>query len=429
MSDEIELDAPQISTLDEKETPEPQSATNRTSKFRVKLLVGSGKGSSDSRKVTQVESEDEDDDDEDEEEDQLIDDDEDEVKPVAPPPPVTITVPSTSARAAPAGRGRGRGRGGGRRRGGKLGEYSFVHSASFVDPGPADGLAKGARGSPLVEGWTTASPAGSASAPPGGIVRKRGGGRGRGTVERGGVRKRATKLSKSAQAALLRDEGDNLSEAYAGTAASSPMPHDDHSPEPDTLPSAALPQLPPPEDVNLEGVPVPSYPLPSKPFPVQPPIKIATGFAPSIPLDKSGKTVRHWRQANREIRGIAGGRWFIRTWIGEKESEYATAHAAAVAAIQSAAHAAAEHALAAASGSGSVLIPKLSGVSISASGSGKTTPRVKVPKPDAGIGTANTSRAASSAPDTVSTQLIPKKRSNTGLGTPVVETSADATPQ
>lgn len=428
MDEDIEMDAPQISTLGEEETPEPQSTTNRTSKFRVKLLMGNSKGSSDSRKATHVESEDDEDDEEDEEEDQLIDDDEEEAKPVAPPPPVTITVPSTSARASPAGRGRGRGRGGGRRRGGKLGEYSFVHSAAgFVDSGPAEGLTKGAQSSPLVEGWTSGSPAGSVSTPPTGTVRKRGAGRGRGTVERGGVRKRAPKLAKSVPAALLRDEGDNLSEgAYAGTAASSPMPHDDHSPEPDIITPATLPPIPPPEDVNLDGVPIPSYPLPNKPFPVQPPVKIATGFAPSIPLDRSKKPVRHWRQANREIRGIAGGRWFIRSWIGDKESEYATAHAAAVAAIQSAAHAAAAEQAALASGS--VLLPKLPGVSISASASGKTTPRAKNIKPDAGIGTADTSRAASSVPDTISAQPGSKKRGNAGLSTPAIETPADVTP-
>jgi hypothetical protein len=34
--------------------------------------------------------------------------------------------------------------------------------------------------------------------------------------------------------------------------------------------------------------------------------------------------VRHWREANREIRGIAGGRWFAKTWVGDKESQFAT---------------------------------------------------------------------------------------------------------
>lgn len=46
-----------------------------------------------------------------------------------------------------------------------------------------------------------------------------------------------------------------------------------------------------------------------------------TGLAPVIPLDRSGKKARSWRVANREIRGIAGGRWFARSWVGEKDSD------------------------------------------------------------------------------------------------------------
>ena len=84
-----------------------------------------------------------------------------------------------------------------------------------------------------------------------------------------------------------------------------------------------------PVDINLEleGIALPIYPLPNKPYPVQPPPKIPTGFAPVIPLDKSTNKPRHWRTANREIRGIAGGRWFARTWVGDKESELAMAAA------------------------------------------------------------------------------------------------------
>jgi Wiskott-Aldrich syndrome protein len=78
------------------------------------------------------------------------------------------------------------------------------------------------------------------------------------------------------------------------------------------------------DPLNLENVPIPVYPLPTKPFPVQPPPKIPTGFAPLIPLDRSHTKVRHWREANREIRGIAGGRWLAKTWVGDKESQFAT---------------------------------------------------------------------------------------------------------
>ena len=110
-------------------------------------------------------------------------------------------------------------------------------------------------------------------------------------------------------------------------------PFEAHSPEPE--PENSRPQSPQAhpsaagapllEETNLEGVPIPQYPPPTKPFPVQPPPKMTSGFAPALPLDRSGKKVRRWRTANREIRGIAGGRWFTHTWVGEKESEYAAA--------------------------------------------------------------------------------------------------------
>ena len=115
---------------------------------------------------------------------------------------------------------------------------------------------------------------------------------------------------------------------YAGTAASSPttLQFDQNSPEPEiTAPNSPHAVLAPlAEEFNLENVPIPVYPLPTKPFPVQPPPKIATGLALPLPLDKSNKAVRHWRTARREIRGIAGGRWLARTWVGDKESEYAS---------------------------------------------------------------------------------------------------------
>ena len=44
-----------------------------------------------------------------------------------------------------------------------------------------------------------------------------------------------------------------------------------------------------------------------------------------LPLDRTATKVRRWRVANREIRGIAGGRWFTRAWVGDKESEFAVA--------------------------------------------------------------------------------------------------------
>ena len=101
---------------------------------------------------------------------------------------------------------------------------------------------------------------------------------------------------------------------------------DQNSPEPENpQPSSPLPSSGPMVDdpPNLENVPIPVYPLPTKPFPVQPPPKIPTGFAPLIAVDRGRTRVRHWREANREIRGIAGGRWFAKTWVGDKESQFA----------------------------------------------------------------------------------------------------------
>ncbi|KAK2464745.1 hypothetical protein APHAL10511_003163 [Amanita phalloides] len=121
---------------------------------------------------------------------------------------------------------------------------------------------------------------------------------------------------------------------HTGTAASSPIathiePIEPHDLDLEQLGPAvsSVPVLE--EPMSLENLPIPVYTLPTKPFPVQPAPKMNTGAAPTIPLDKSGKKARHWRLAHREIRGIAGGRWFARTWVGEKESQFAAAMAAA----------------------------------------------------------------------------------------------------
>ena len=124
-----------------------------------------------------------------------------------------------------------------------------------------------------------------------------------------------------------RDKGltDTLAAALTGTAPSSPTVRE-ASLEPMDVPAPpaiSAPTLSNPDE-TLEGVPCPVYPLPSKPFPVLPPVKITTGFATNLPLDKNHTQARHWRLAKREIRGIAGGRWFAQSWVGDKESAYAT---------------------------------------------------------------------------------------------------------
>lgn len=172
--------------------------------------------------------------------------------------------------------------------------------------------------------------------------------------------------------------------AYAGTAPSSPLPlvRDGGSEHEDTEQGPA----PLPAEDTAEIAPLPIYPLPSKPFPVQPPPKIGTGFAPILPLDRSGTKVRRWRTANREIRGIAGGRWFARSWVGDKESDFSNAPVTA--------SIAATHKN---SDADKIAMPKVGG-SISAPLLGKVSGRSKTSRAASGISAAP-SRAGSIIPD------------------------------
>ncbi len=129
MPEDVEMDAPQISTLKDEDTPEPQPPA-RQGKFRVKLLMGEGKSkraasasSSPAHKPTAhagESDEEEDDDDDEEEEDQLIDDDDDDdtKSTILPGPPVSSPEKrgSVTKRGSSTPRG-GRGRGGGKRKG------------------------------------------------------------------------------------------------------------------------------------------------------------------------------------------------------------------------------------------------------------------------------------------------------------------------
>jgi hypothetical protein len=189
----------------------------------------------------------------------------------------------------------------------------------------------------------------------------------------------------------------------AYTAASSPAAfHPDGTPEPENFGSIASTQSV--EDIHLDSIPLPVYPLPSKPFPVQPPPKIGTGFAPIIPLDRSPKKVRHWRVANREIRGIAGGRWFAHAWVGEKESEFASAGGTVPAAAGKAVD--------------GVAVPKLSSVSIANASTGKGTSRLK------GVASSSHSRASSTMPDAHATRAPTRMRSM--LAGPASEAGTDS---
>jgi hypothetical protein len=209
---------------------------------------------------------------------------------------------------------------------------------------------------------------------------------------------------------------------HTGTVPSSPAPIDARTPEPETAGGAgatttttatapsdmtslsALPTTLEPTTTleDLEGVPHPRYPLPTKPFQVQPPPKITTGYATVIPLDRTKIKPRHWRLAHREIRGIAGGRWFARAWVGEKDSELAVAAEAALA------------------------LPKLPALSISAPLAGARTPGKRKAKADANS-TAASSRSASLAPEGTA-PAAPLQRSATkksALSTTVATSEVD----
>lgn len=311
MDEDVDMDAPQISTLREETTPPPPS---RTSKFRVKLLVTEkkGKGKSSSPSVStinkkavplpppspppppapQARTHSDDDVEEEDEEDQLIDD-EDELQQSTSTPTIATSTGGTK-RKAPARKPKPR---------------KSEKQDKDLDKKPHG---------EQTDAQDVSTPAVADKPPP----KKRAAPRRPAAAQRS----RAKAPPKAAKT-LVVDEGA-LSESYAGTAPSSPLPltreggseHEDAENAP-----------PPPVEGTTEVAPLPIYPLPSKPFPVQPPPKIGAGFAPMLPLDRSGNKIRRWRTANREIRGIAGGRWFARSWVGDKESEYANATAAAAA--------------------------------------------------------------------------------------------------
>ncbi|KAI6031354.1 hypothetical protein BKA83DRAFT_4199118 [Pisolithus microcarpus] len=303
MDEDVDMDAPQISTLHEENTPPP----TRTSKFRVKLLVGEkknrGKGSppcvsAAARKSVQsgptpIPSDE--DIEEEDEEDQLIYDDDG---------PATTTVATTTTtvgtkRKAPAKKPRPR-------KSDKQDKDSVVlqnpKSAENSPRNPAPSVAVAEKG-PKKKATTRRAPAAS---------RAKG---------------KATKTSTTLIVPPVDDTA--MSETHTMTAPSSPLPMEGQ--EPGKSPDVGEAEQPPPPTPEgpAEIAPLPVYPLPSKPFPVQPAPKIGTGFASMLPLDRSGSKVRRWRVANREIRGIAGGRWFARSWVGDKESEFAATAAAA----------------------------------------------------------------------------------------------------
>ncbi|KAK1217102.1 hypothetical protein PQX77_020248 [Marasmius sp. AFHP31] len=349
MDPDVDMDAPQISTLRDEQTPPPQKASNP--RFKLKLVVkdktktitSSSAGKSNTRENEEGEEEDED------QEDQLIDDDD------GPIPAASLAAGSkrksgaASLPASSSGKRKARKSEHGKRSEagegqGKLkekvvqqpGAPNLAPTLSWFQANPATEHLEdsGAEGRIKIAPEDTDTPL---SLPP--------------STKKKAAPKKAPAKKPKASAKLklippMLPPEDTVSEAgMTGTAASSPvgMHGDDYfSPEPEAaLPPSNIhldPSEPAPtaqvaeQPINLEGVPIPVYPLPTKPFPVLPPPKISTGFAPNVPLDKTKAKVRRWRVANREIRGIGGGRWFTRAWVGEKESDLANVLAAGKAA-------------------------------------------------------------------------------------------------
>ncbi|KAG9102886.1 hypothetical protein FRC06_000880 [Ceratobasidium sp. 370] len=72
----------------------------------------------------------------------------------------------------------------------------------------------------------------------------------------------------------------------------------------------------------------PRRPLPTRAFPVQAAPKttqpaIANGGAAGG-MDSNRRKVRRWSMKMREVKGVGGGSWWVRTWVGSPESEYAS---------------------------------------------------------------------------------------------------------
>ncbi|KAF7307365.1 hypothetical protein MIND_00530600 [Mycena indigotica] len=345
-----EVDAPQISTLREETSPAPTR--------RVKLLVKNAGGptatqtttTSRKRPISALT-------DEEDEEDQLIDDDEAPVitsPPIQPPPPANTTTISTSGepptkRKAPNKRKPRKtekkvaeeeriaaekimGQTAGNlapsmtwfevsphRAHEHAGQMSTIdlsknnpnasNSSTPVIPPPPLSIVPLTNPSPSVS--VSATPSKKEKAPRKTVTRPR---------AKPGPKPKAILLPQP------EDNADVASEAgYTGTAASSPVTahFEGNSPEPEGLPPPVNGLVVEDVPINLHEVPLPQYPLPLKPFPVQPPQKINTSAPQTVTLDRSGAKVRNWRVVNREIRGIAGGRWFTKTWIGGKDSPFA----------------------------------------------------------------------------------------------------------
>ncbi|KAI9454882.1 hypothetical protein BJY52DRAFT_699018 [Lactarius psammicola] len=416
LDNDTEMDAPQISTLhDDGESPPSNASPTRTGKFRVKLLINEARmgtkfitfnGETGEEAGIGEEAE-EDEPEEDEEEDQLIDDQDD-----------ASTHAASTSGAVPA-------KAGTKRPPPKTKSSQAKRKARPSAPTPALQVTtapsepqtsppKDVQDPPTVD-HSPSVPQG-ASAPPAPASKKKAVPKGTTAAQRAPRKSAPTKPPKTAVAATTAaipppsDAAADFSEGHAGTVPSSPAHVDARTPEPEApapldAASTTVPSAPEQSTVTLEdldGIPHPRYPLPTKPFQVQPPPKISTGYAPVVPLDRTKTKPRHWRLAHREVRGIAGGRWFARSWVGEKDSELAIAAEAALS------------------------VPKLPALSASAPVTGGRASGKRKPKVDA-VSTAASSRSASAAPEVAAPPAPPQRSAikRSGLSTTVATSEAD----
>ncbi|KAF7783985.1 hypothetical protein Agabi119p4_150 [Agaricus bisporus var. burnettii] len=333
MEDDVDMDAPQISTLPEEKSPPPRrKLIARKGADHVSTKPKSAEYPSWRQPQTTVTRGS---DDEEEEEDQLIDDEDDVSGSKRKPTSVSKkkTPAKRKARKEPEAEEDGL------KKRTKKDKASHPGKSTLVAPGleatPSDshddgtGFNTGANTPSIAAADVEPPESISTSKPP----KKKATPRKPAAPKTGKGKPSGLKMLIPPLSAIAPDDTASvMSEGgISGTAASSPVtghfeksqpasPDAEYAPASSPAPAPSAPLV---EETNLENTPLPVYPLPSKPFPVQPPPKIQTGFAPPIPLDKSGKKVRRWRTAQREIRGIAGGRWFARSWVGDKDSEYA----------------------------------------------------------------------------------------------------------
>ncbi|KAG9103463.1 hypothetical protein FRC07_009983, partial [Ceratobasidium sp. 392] len=96
-------------------------------------------------------------------------------------------------------------------------------------------------------------------------------------------------------------------------------------------PSSSLPTPAPAAEIDPALLATaPRRPLPTRTFPVQAAPKttqpaVATNGANGAGgMDMNRRRVRRWGVKMREVRGVGGGSWWVRTWVGSSESEYAS---------------------------------------------------------------------------------------------------------